>query len=338
MEPSKYSSSETENKEKQIEIKLKIKLDEKSDEIYKIYELSDERLGVELDQDIKIYSLKNFQKITEIHHSENINNSIELKNKDIAITGYNIVYFYKLSENNNYIYYKKIELEEKNKIFEIYELNNENLILCIRRDLLVYTKQKEEYKFLINFELDETVGKILEIKNNILFLFLFSRCRTFATADYSPYYLQIIDIEKQIIYEIKDGHFSRKDDKYTFYGCNILYNENNKYLFTRYANSFDIYDINDIENDNIKCIYSINRKNNLSQFPIDFESLCSYENNFIILPSQDIYKFDEMKKKIIFLKKFPIKIDKIIDMIKLKKHNNIYIAHSKNELYIINNN
>ena len=57
-----------------------------------------------------------------------------------------------------------------------------------------------------------------------------------------------------------------------------------------------------------------------------------------MLPSKDIYKFDEIKNKIILQQKFPIKIALIIDMIKLKNNNNIYIAHSKNEIYIINNN
>ena len=84
--------------------------------IYKIFELSDERLAVELEKDLKIYSLKNFQKITEIHFSENIRNSIELKNKDIAITHYETVYFYKLSENNNYTNYKKLKLKKEDKI------------------------------------------------------------------------------------------------------------------------------------------------------------------------------------------------------------------------------
>ena len=94
---------------------------------------------------------------------------------------------------------------------------------------------------------------------------------------WSPYYLLILDIEEQTLDEVNGGSFSRKDDKYTFYGFNILIknNGNNKYLFARYANSFDIYDINDI--DNIKCIYTINREQNLSKFPIDFESLCNYE-------------------------------------------------------------
>ena len=94
---------------------------------------------------------------------------------------------------------------------------------------------------------------------------------------WSPYYLLILDIEEQTLDEVNGGSFSRKDDKYTFYGFNILIknNGNNKYLFARYANLFDIYDINDI--DNIKCIYTINREQNLSKFPIDFESLCNYE-------------------------------------------------------------
>ena len=46
------------NKEKHLEIKFKIKLNKEKDEIYKVYELSDNRIAVELDKSIKIYSLK----------------------------------------------------------------------------------------------------------------------------------------------------------------------------------------------------------------------------------------------------------------------------------------
>ena len=183
------------NKEKHFNVIFKIGLNEEKEEIYKVYELSDKRMAVELENSLKIYSLKTFQLITEINH-ERIHNSIELKNKDIAITGYSTVYFYKLS-GNNYINYLKLEEEEEKKIFEIYELKNENLILCIRRCLIIYARGKEEYKFLSKIELRETVGKILEIKNNIIFLFLHSRSGTFATADYSPYYLKLLNFENK---------------------------------------------------------------------------------------------------------------------------------------------
>ena len=121
-----------ENNEKNLEAKYKIQIDQKKEEIYKVYELSDNRLAVELNElnnSIKIYSLKTYKLITEINH-DSITNSIELKNKDIAITDYEKVYFYKLS-GNNYINYQKFE--EKKKIYEIYELKNENLVLCLYR-------------------------------------------------------------------------------------------------------------------------------------------------------------------------------------------------------------
>ena len=64
-----------ENKEINLEVKYKIQLDKEKDEIFKVYELSDNRIAVELDKSIKIYSLKTYQLITEINHNE-INNSI----------------------------------------------------------------------------------------------------------------------------------------------------------------------------------------------------------------------------------------------------------------------
>ena len=144
-----------ENEAKHLEIKFKIQLNKEKDEIYKVYELSDNRIAVELEKSIKIYSLKTFHLLTEINHDNN-NNSMELKNKDIAITCYRIVYFYKLS-GNNYINYLQLEEKNKKRIYEIYELKNDNLILCFRSDLEIYKKEKEEYKFLTKFELNETV-------------------------------------------------------------------------------------------------------------------------------------------------------------------------------------
>ena len=303
------------------------------DEIYKVYELSDKRIAVELIYSIKIYSLKTFQLITEINHDK-IDNSIELKNKDIAITDYNTFYFYNLS-NNNYNNYLKIKENEK-KIFEIYELKNENLILCIRHCLIIYAKGKDDYTYLSEFKLNETVGKIIEIKNNILFLFLQSRCSTYITADYSPYYLHLLDIEKKGFVELDSGLFSRYDHENIIYGCNLVI-KNNKYLCARYAGSFCIWNIEKDDPKEIKIIYKINYETNKEDFPLDFKSLCNYDNeSFIIIPSREIYKYDESINKIIKKQKFNIEIEEIIDIIKL--NNNNFVANNKNELFLINDN
>ena len=322
------SESKTESKEKNIQVIFKMKYDKKNDEIYQAYELSNNRLAVELEKSLKIFSLKNFKLITEINN-ERIGNSLELKNKDIVITNYNVINFYKLS-GNNYISYQQIKEEEE--IFEIYELKNENLIVCIRYQLNIYSKDKGEYKLLSKIKLEETVGNIFEIKNNILFLFLLYRSGTYVTADYSPFYLQLLNLEKKYKIRLNEGYFSRYDDDKIIYGCNFIIKKN-KYLLARYADLFDIYII---ENNNIKLIYTINAKKNIKDFPINFNTLCDYnDDNFIILPSKDIYKYDEILNKIILIKKFEIGIEEIID-VKILKNNNL-IAHNKNELLIIKN-
>ena len=61
-----------------MEIKFKIKINLEKDEIYKVYELSDNRIAVELDKILKIYSLKTYKLITEINHDK-----IKIKRKDI---------------------------------------------------------------------------------------------------------------------------------------------------------------------------------------------------------------------------------------------------------------
>ena len=48
-----------------------MELNKEKDEIYKVYELSDNRLAVELENSIKIYSLKTFHLLTEIESKVN---------------------------------------------------------------------------------------------------------------------------------------------------------------------------------------------------------------------------------------------------------------------------
>ena len=134
------SEPKTESKEKNIEVILKMRFDKEKEEIYQAYELSNKRLAVEVENSLKIYSLENFKLITEINN-ERIHKSLELKNKDIAISNYDVITFYNLSDNN-YIFYQKIT--KKEKIFEIYELKNENLIVCIPRKLNIFILKTKE--------------------------------------------------------------------------------------------------------------------------------------------------------------------------------------------------
>ena len=335
---SKELSSELESKKESKEKKevvLKIQLDKKDDdEIYKIYELSDNRLAVELDKCIKIFSLKNFKLITEINN-ERIESSIELKNKDIALTNYYAVNFYKLS-GNDYKFYQKIS--EKEKIFNIYELKNENLIICIPHRINIYSKDNGEYKILFTLKLSETVGSLLEIKNNILSVFLLSRCGSYCTADYSPYSLQIINFERKKIIELSGGCFSRYDDDEIYYGCKFIIKKD-KYLFARYAGSIDIYNIENI--DKIKRIFRLNKEGNnfIDYLSLFIGKIRDYDDdNLIELVNNNIYKYDEELKKIVFVKKlnFEFGIEKIIDIKKIK-NNKYYVAQNKKELVLIKN-
>jgi len=198
---------------------------------------------------------------------------------------------------------------------------------------MIYAKGKDEYKFLSKFKLSETVGKIIEIKNNVLFLFLTSRTASYGTADFAPYRLELLDIEKKEEVDIDGGSFGRYDNCETFDGCNLLL-KNNKYLYARYSKYFCIYNI---ENDNQKklsIIYKI--KNDTKGFPLLCHSLCDYDDeSFIAIPSGFIYKYDEITNKIIRKQRLNFEIANLIDIIKLK--NNNFIAYNKNEILIINN-
>ena len=321
-----------ENKEKYLEVKYKIKLDEEKGKIFEVYELSDNRIAVELDKSIKIYSLKTYQLITELNHDK-IDNSIELKNKDIAITDYNIVYFYKLS-GDNYINYQKFELEDE-EIFEIYELKNENLILCPSHCLKIYKRVRGQYTILSYFRLSETVGKILEIKTNTLFLFLKSRTGSYATANYQPYYLELINTENKERRKLDGGSFYDWDfDKTVYYSCDLLL-KNNKYLFARYADVFSIYDIESDDIKQVECIYVVSRGKMNEYFPLDEVCFSDYDDDsFIILSSRGIYKYDEKTNQIVLKQKIKNEFEEMTGIIKLK--NNNFIIHNKNEILFIN--
>ena len=321
-----------ENKEKYLEVKYKIKLDEEKDEIFEVYELSDNRIAVELDKSIKIYSLKTYQLITELNHDK-IDNSIELKNKDIAITDWKEVYFYKLS-GDNYINYQKFKEDER--IFEIYELKNENLILCPRRCLKIYKRVRGQYTILSYFKLSETVGKILEIKTNTLFLFLKSRTGSYATANYQPYYLELINTENKETRVLDGGSFYYWDfDKTVYYSCDLLL-KNNKYLFARYADVFSIYDIESDDIKQVECIYVVRRGKMNKYFPLHKVCFSDYDDDsFIILSSRGIYKYDEKTNQIVLKQKIKNEFEEMTGIIKLK--NNNFIIHNKNEILFINN-
>ena len=322
-------NSEFESKKENKELVLKLQFDKNKDEIYRVYELSDNRMAIELEKSIKIYSLKNFKLITEINDDNNIGTSIELKNKDIALTRYCSVKFYKLS-GNNYIFSQ--EISEEGELFEIYELKNENLITCSRRQISIYSKDKGDYKILSKIELEESVGGLFEIKNNILSLFLLSRCDSYLTADYSPYFLQVIDLENKKILELNQGDFLNE----IYCDCNFIKKEN-KYLFARYAGYFDIYNIENI--DKIMLIFRLDAKENKID---DYKCLVigkifDYDDdNLIELSCNNIYKYDEKLKKIILVKKinFEFGIEEIINIKKIK-NNKYYAAYNKNEIVII---
>ena len=107
-------------------------------------------------------------------------------------------------------------------------------------------------------------------------------------------------------------------------------------MFARYAKLFCIYNI---ENDDIKktkCIYRIKDIELIKLFQFSNISFPDYDDdNFIILSSSGIYKYDELENKIILKQKINNKFEKMIDILKLK--NNNFIIHNKNEILLIYN-
>ena len=153
------------NDKSKISIQLKLKINFKTD-LNKINILQNNRIGIICNNSLIIYSLYNFTEISRIipefpkNENENdyhLKNYIELKNKDLVLWTSRIILFYSLYDA---IY-----------VYNIIELENGNLVVCIYQGIKLYTKTRVQYCFKYYYSTSYPIINSLGIKANRLILF-----------------------------------------------------------------------------------------------------------------------------------------------------------------------
>lgn len=236
-----------------------------SNQILDIHELSNKRIGIISYFFILIYSLKSFKLLQKIEpdyfkfinlENEGYNslyyliNFIELKNGDLVLWNERIILIYKL-ENKKYTLYQTIyeydqgtrsESYFKTKLVlyynlnSIYELHNNNLVSCNSYGLKIYHKENNEYILMSTIRTSCDVEKLVEIKPNILILFQ----RHFTCGHHGGSYSHSVSI-----YDINNEKETVLTSDYGIYRdlSTINFIIKNNYLFDRYSNYLDIYNI-----------------------------------------------------------------------------------------------
>ena len=243
-----------------------------------IHELSNENLGILLDEKLIIITHKTFKTIkiiepnyNEIHSSKEITGNgfvdfIELKNCDIVIWTSNVILIY----NKEYNLIQRIdEVEQGNlciredsdydhvtyyDINSIYEMKNGKLVSCNSYGLKFYEKDKDKYNLISTEKMEIDVHFILEIKPNILILLQKHYDESFSDMEGDDKFLiSIYNIENKSLIKVfrtrvesSFGEFER-----------INYILNKKYLFMCYDKTMKIFNLENnmediyIENDDI---------------------------------------------------------------------------------------
>ena len=250
--------------------------------IEKIKELSNKRIGILLENSLRIYNIDSFKKLEEIKipnlsdkysYGKEIFDFIELKNSDLVLWSPEYIFFYQKTDDKYNCYQKIFGPEEhkeikdnydncrkncidysifktfkirrkKYRINSIYELSNSKLAFCVSFGLLIYTKEKEKYVLESIHPMLIDVIKLMELDKNKLILF--RKYYYLFSACPGMGYSQ--DTHSISIYNIETKEF-----------INLATNEGNKnyegkqeivsfmvksgLLLVRYGDKIDIYDI-----------------------------------------------------------------------------------------------
>ena len=294
----------------------------KGDElIYNVVGLTNDRIALVYysDKGIKIYSLITGKFDIEIY-KEGIRKVIELKNNDIVLCSYSIIYIYKLLQNKNYELYQTIEGLES-----VAELKNDNLVGCNSSTIYLYKKNIDgKYELSLKKDGLKDVEKVIGIKKNIIIIFTCIQHvinPSFATYDRCVYKY---DFDKDILIEMVEAVFSDRDLGGQFYINYLVFH--NKYYLLQYGSSLSVLDITQ-DFENIEC-------SSVDETYIS-ELCCNYEGDiFVALDEQNIPRFFTFKNNT-FTKYdiFPFTKYEVQDVLKLK--NGYFITYGKTEINII---
>lgn len=338
--------------------------------IFKINELSNQRIGVLLNNSLLIYNLKSFQILDEVkfpildcNYDEGICDFIELKNTDLVLWSIKQILFYHLIENKYQLYQTINGLEEENKeksidygfysrsskkgeINSIYELSTGKLILCISSGLAVFTKINEEYKLESKHEIKIDVRRAIEINENKLVLlqryhYFFWGCSRNNFSSHT-YLISTYDLETKQLTKLAENEVTKND----YYGyTSISYLIKNGFLLIRYGNRIDIYDIknnmtlvNHDQDTMVKHEETYYGKYKLLKDDMDVIFLCEYFDDLILVKNfkvKDKAKIYMLKdNSISYVADFPYELKGLAEIIKLK--NNCFIMYSENQLVVLN--
>lgn len=212
----------------QLEIAFKFELKEKIEDIM---ELSNQRIGIKISNQLKIYSLKTFQLITTIDDDGLNNKYLELENRDLARKCFKSIQFFKLTGNKYHLFQT---IEENDIINSITKLMNGNLLLtCNDKNINIYGKEGNEYKLLTqNFD-EKDCKDAIEIEENKVIIFKeYYNDDDENKSKYLIFFYDILSRNKKIL---MDDFFLSGDVGREY--LNMVINE--KYLFV----NFNVYSL-----------------------------------------------------------------------------------------------
>ena len=343
---------------------MEIILEMKEFGIEKIFELSNNRIAIQKEYQLKIYSYKNFKLLSVIRfETSNITSFkdifIELKNKDLVRRGDSYIEFYKLYRQE-YKLFQKIE-EYSNSIFG---LMNGNLVSCNNNSIKIYSKEKDEYKLISKYEMKKNAVDAFEIESNKLVVIL-KNCKIF-----------ILDIGKKEEKKLENNNFNIdlcddndndkfrkefeivsyshdyfhknylnffKNDKYLFLNCEIEHTHTQVYN-CKPDEDYDVY-----INHKVGYIYNLTKENYLKCEENDSEGigiiLLSHYNNDLFIAKRsvdnntkinnlELYKYEDNFFKVYGNIILPIDFEDLLGILKLK--NNKFIIYSSREIILLN--
>jgi len=346
----------------ELETKIKITNDDEEDEpfkgesyIKKVIELSEDKLGILFEIRYNkclffIYSSKTFALIQKFENNA-IKDAIKMEDNILVLCDEYNIYFYKLI-NTEYKLNQSIQCYDKEEdlfevrrkhrnpntcIYFLYPLKNDDLIVSSYSEMKIYKKKDGEYS--IKKELNNVkycIKNIIEIKPNIIVLFLLEILADGCWLDGYQYYISLYDLQNNK-YTILNKNFTNYTE-YEKYKINHFL-KIDKYLFAKYGNCLDIYDIDQnmkFINETDYKIINERKKEKAVKYKIPFEHFkIELINNFILATKKDnksfVYKYEDKLFK--ECQEFPFNL-KDAGIMKIK--NDKIIIYSNDVIKVIN--
>lgn len=326
--------------------------------IKKVIELSEDKLGIFYGDTYNgflffIYSSKTFTLIKQFENY--FIDAVQMEDNVLVLCDEYNIYFYKLI-NKEYKLIKKIQCYEKDKdnsysrrgernpntrIYFLYHLKNDDLIVSSHSEMKIYKKKDGEYslkRMLKNVKY--FIKNITEIRPNVIVLFLIETVGSSCCPDGYQYYISLYDLQNNK-YKILNNNFSWNDENEKYKINHFL--KSDQYLFAKYKNCLYIYDIeqnmkfiNEADYENIN--KDSGREQKYLKYIIPFQYFkIEIINNFILVTKKDdksfVYNYSFEDKLFKECQEFPFKL---ADAGIMKLKNDKLIIYSDNVIKVIN--